>query len=143
MKICPACDTAKPLGEFYDGSGWCKRCQNSRPKPQTARRIIRTRARHRARAELVELHRDEYDDLVEFFIDVVTEEAQRLAQQPEAAEHYPDDEPVRLRPGRRLPDETPLDRIDVARCPECADHHDRGHRCRACGAAPITTRSAS
>ena len=113
---------------------------------QTLARLIDQRARRRATSELIARHQDEWDSLYARQRTFAEEEARQL-EEAAAAKHSSlgdlekvlDDkpaEPPRLMPGRRLPQQTALDRIDVARCPSCVAHHDRGHRCRACGQAP-------
>jgi hypothetical protein len=150
-KICSGCGQAKPRTEFYIAhkatatrkaklSGRCKNCEADRKQERyagqpTPGKINRNRARHRAVADLIEAHQVEFDALYEKRLCEAADEAQALAQQQAAQEHY-GDQPVRLRPGRRRQGEKPADRIDVARCPHCIRHHDRGHVCAVCGAAP-------
>lgn len=142
-KRCGKCGETKPLAEFYadkkasDGHRWwCKRCDNAAPKPQTLTRIIRNRARQRATAELIRAHAHEFRTLVERHRVEVAREARELGALPAAQAVYGASEPVRLRSGRRNRGEIAADRIDVARCPDCIKHHDRGHVCESCGAAP-------
>lgn len=143
-KPCGKCGAVKPLTDFFedrrasDGrQRWCKKCQNAQPKKANTARMVRNRARHRAIAELTRRHEAEFDDLYEQYRAEAEREAAELASSPQAAEHYKA-EPVRLRPGARQPGEKAGDRIDVARCPQCVRHHDRGHVCAKCGTAPVT-----
>lgn len=141
-KTCSKCGEAKPLAAFYANTNgthgrmpYCKKCDNARPRKVSAVRINRMRARHRAVADLIDLHEDEFETLLAIRLAEAHDEAERLAQTPEAAEHFKG-EPVRLKPGKRMPGEKVGDRIDVARCPHCVKHHDRGHVCPRCGTAP-------
>lgn len=141
-KDCPKCGETKPLGDFYphpqtrDGRHpSCKKCDNAKPRKVTAAKVNRMRARHRALADLIKFHEDEFQALLAIRLAEAREEADALAASPEAAEHY-QNEPVRLKPGKRMPGEKAGDRIDVARCPHCVRHHDRGHVCPKCGTAP-------
>lgn len=143
-KACPNCGETKPLDDFYphpqtrDGRHLrCKKCDNARPRKVTAAKVNRMRARHRALADLIKFHEDEFQALLAIRLAEAREEAEALANSPEAAEHY-QDEPVRLKPGKRMPGEKAGDRIDVARCPHCIRHHDRGHVCPKCGTAPAS-----
>lgn len=143
MKLCTKCDVEKPLTDYYPDSdakdgrrSACRRCMNA--AQATGSKVVRNRARHRAIAELVKRHEDEFSDLLSLYLHEAAQEAQALAQTPEAAAHY-SSTPVRLRPGARQPGQKPGDRIDVARCPHCVKHHDRGHVCPSCGAVPHTT----
>jgi hypothetical protein len=101
----------------------------------TAARLIDQRARRRATQTLIQVHRDEFQRLYNLHRAEAEQEAEHLATAPDAIEHYRS-EPVRLMPGRRMPDQTAGDRIDVARCAHCVTHHDRGHVCTNCGAIP-------
>lgn len=147
-KRCSKCGQDKPRSEFYVAhkatptrkeklAAKCKPCENSRERPNviTQPKINRTRARHRAVAELIERHQDEFDSLYERHLGEAAEEAEALAKESAAREHYRN-EPVRLRPGKRRSGQKAGDRIDVARCPHCIKHHDRGHVCVKCGTAP-------
>jgi len=141
-KVCPTCGETKPLDDFYphpqtrDGRHpRCKKCDNSKPRKTTAAKVNRMRARHRALADLIKFHEDEFQALLAIRLAEAQEEAVALATSPAAAEHYKN-EPVRLKPGKRMPGEKAGDRIDVARCPHCIKHHDRGHVCLKCGTAP-------
>lgn len=142
-KACTKCGVSKPLTDYYSHpstadrhSPVCKKCDSARGRATTGPKINRQRARHRAIAVLVERHEDEFRDLMDLKLAEVTEEAELLATDPAARKHYGDAEPVRLRPGRRMAGEKAGDRIDVARCPHCVKHHDRGHVCTKCGAVP-------
>lgn len=147
-KACRQCNEAKPLSEFYnrgrgrgehDVQATCKDCSKKRHGGQTGAKINRNRARHRAIAVLVERHADEFEALYERCLAEAAAEAEALAQTTDAKQHYGDGKggPVRLRPGKRLTGQKAGDRIDVARCPHCIRHHDRGHVCVKCGAAPV------
>ena len=108
-------------------------------KPTQAR-LIDQRARRRATQDLIEAHREEFDRLYWQHRHAASDEADALAAKAAEAprpDHEPHaDEPPRLMPGARKPGETPMDRLDVARCPHCIRHHDRGHVCKSCGAKP-------
>lgn len=107
-------------------------------KPTEAR-LIDQRARRRATQALIEKYRDEFGTLYEMHRRAAEVEAGVLAEV--SSEHresrHATPEPPRLMPGRRLPGEDATDRIDVARCPHCVKHHDRGHVCTKCGAHPV------
>ena len=143
MKTCQTCGIAKPLDDFYRHANTqdrrqqsCKKCDNARPRKVTDGRVVRNRARHRALADLTERHEDEYRALLALRLIEAQAEVEALAADPKAAEHYTPGEPVRLKPGKPVPGEKAGDRIDVARCPHCVKHHDRGHVCKSCGATP-------
>lgn len=126
----------------------------------TATRRIYTRARARALEDLAKLHPDDFAALFAARKAEAEQEFQRLQDAStddyaEANDHMtetgiqslatrtrggqpPSFEPVvaTLKPGPRKPGEDVTDRLDVARCPECRAHHDRGHVCKACGANP-------
>lgn len=106
-------------------------------KPTQAR-LIDQRARRRATQDLIEKYRDEFDALYWQHRNQATEEADAIARKAAEDEHLAEhgDEPARLKTGARKPGETPLDRLDVARCRFCIGYHDRGHACRSCGAVP-------
>lgn len=142
-KVCTRCGEKKPTSDFYKHpqtrdklAPHCKKCDNARSRPVTGTRINRMRARHRALADLIEMYPEEFEALLAIRLAEAKEEAEALAAEPAAKEHYQPDEPVRLKPGKRMPGETIGDRIDVARCPHCVKHHDRGHVCESCGSAP-------
>lgn len=145
-KVCSKCGESKPLDDFYArASGtpghmpYCKTCDNARERKPSSAKINRMRARHRAIADLIKFHEDEFEALLSIRLAEAMVEAEELATTPEAAKHYGNtSEPVRLRRGRRMPGQKAGDRIDVARCPHCIKHHDRGHVCVKCGAAPAT-----
>lgn len=147
-KVCSRCKQEKPRSEFYVAHkatatrkaklrNMCKDCDNSRQRhvKPTAAKVNRNRARHRAVADLIAKHQDEFEDLYAMYRVEAEEEAEALKSSDEAREHYKD-EPVRLRSGARKSGQKAGDRIDVARCPHCVRHHDRGHVCTVCGAAP-------
>ena len=92
--------------------------------------MLRNRARHRATAALIQAHADEFETLLADATDEVRAEAEALA------EHGAEGQMTRLRPGPRRRGQDVAERLDVARCPECAGHHDRGHICTNCGASP-------
>lgn len=142
MKTCRTCSKSKPLSDFYvnaksaDGRFTdCKPCHNAKPKKVTDARVARNRARHRAVADLIDRHAAEFESLLEARIREAEAEVEELSADARARKHYKD-ELVRLRPGPRLSGEKAGDRIDVARCPDCVRHHDRGHVCVKCGAQP-------
>lgn len=142
-RTCTKCDTTKPLDEFYEVVGGrdgrmahCRTCNNHRPPTPT--RAIRQRARGRAYAELVNRHRDEFEQILdEFTIAAAAEHAQ--LQQVAASTRSHDVSVPRLKPGpRRNTDSSVIDRLDVARCATCHGFHDRGHVCDTCGSHPST-----
>ena len=142
-KVCSRCKEAKPLSGFYalqsasDGyMPYCKKCDNARPRKPTGTKINRMRARHRAVADLISFHEEEFEALLAIRLAEATEEAAALEETPAAKKHYGGKEPPRLRPGPRMAGETAGDRIDVARCPHCIRHHDAGHVCANCGSIP-------
>lgn len=104
------------------------------PKP-TQRRVVRNRARGRAVTALIRRHEQEWREVYAAAVAAAEAEAEEIAQTDDAREHYAT-EPVRLKRGRRKDGQKAGDRIDVARCPHCITHHDRGHVCRECGTAP-------
>jgi hypothetical protein len=118
--------------------------ERNRHRPYTEDRAVRNRARHRAVAALVELHRDEFERLYANEMDVAVAEAARIrehvAPTPVATSSAKPREVLatRLRPGPRPAGLPFTDRIrdDVGACPRCAVHHDTGHRCPVCGAEP-------
>ena len=107
-------------------------------KPTQAR-LIDQRARRRATQALIDLHREEYRDLYERHRREATAEAASLTiaaiKEHPSSTHEPT-EPPRLMTGRRKPGQGATERIDVARCWRCVRHHDVGHVCASCGAAP-------
>lgn len=142
QKVCPTCGETKALDDFYphpqtrDGRHpRCKKCDNAKPRKTTAAKVNRMRARHRALADLIKFHEEEFQALLAIRLAEAREEADALAVDPKGAAHYKN-EPVRLKPGKRMAGEKAGDRIDVARCSHCIKHHDRGHVCTKCGAAP-------
>lgn len=139
-KVCTGCGKEKPRSEFHlrkaggnKRNPRCRDCDNSRTRTATPARVIRVRARHRAVAALIERHRTEFEELMAEATESARTEAEALAEDPAAAEHYQPDETVRLRPGPRRAGQDVTERIDVARCTNCATHHDRGHVCPNCG----------
>ena len=111
-KRCHSCEQVKPMSDFHrdasrkDGHGTrCKTCDNSRPKPQNAGRLVRTRARQRAAQLLIDAHQDEYHALYEQCLTDAAEQATRLAAATARIDATPR-EPVRLLPGRRRDGET-------------------------------------
>jgi hypothetical protein len=140
VKTCPKCQEAKSLDKFYASANgtrmtYCKKCDNARPRKATNVKVNRMRARHRAIADLIQWHPDDFQALLAIRLAEATEEAEELAATPEAKEHAAGG-PVKLKPGKRMPGEKAGDRIDVARCPHCIKSHDRGHVCASCGASP-------
>lgn len=151
---CTACGQDKPAAEFYvrnrDGRTRkicprCRDCDNTRARARTEARVFRVRARHRAIADLIDLHRVEFEALLEQHTVTVQAEAATLTAAAAAdqahghdAHHAAPDPLPRLRPGPRRPGQTVTERLDVARCAHCVKHHDRGHTCPSCGAIPMT-----
>lgn len=127
-KRCPSCGKTKPLVGFYKRSGWCKTCTNSRPKKQTSKRLIRSRARHRAYQALAKMHPDTFQQLYQECLANAEVEAEVLSVVADRA----DQAAARLRPGRRHEDEDPVDRIDTTWCVECSTYHEAGHVCPTC-----------
>lgn len=107
-------------------------------KPTQAR-LIDQRARRRATQDLIAENPERWKQLYEQHRQYATEEAEQLALAVTPNEHAPK-EPPRLMPGARKLGESAIDRIDVARCPFCVKHHDRGHRCSSCGQRPLVSR---
>lgn len=148
LRRCNRCERVKPITEFYEkGDGFrqpmCRDCDNARPRTRGIKKIVRVRARHRATAELVKRHRAEFGDLLEYFTATATEEADQLAAAMAAErQDQPEDGIPRLRPGLTRKGQSAVQRLDRARCPECTRHHDRGHACALCGAAPHQEASA-
>ena len=101
---------------------------------QSRARLIDQRARRRATQVLIERHDEEFRGLYEQYrAEAETEmEALEIVAREQSDGHTPA-HPPRLLPGRRKPRETVLDRLDVARCPDCIAYHDRGHACPRCG----------
>lgn len=141
-KPCSLCGETKPLTEFHprnDRPGKlqsrCMTCVNDHSgRPATPRKVNTRRAHERALAELKRRHRAEFDELYREYLVAVEQEAAHIeAAAPAEAKHHG---PVRLRPGPRKQGQKVTDRIDVARCPHCIGHHDRGHTCQVCGAKP-------
>ena len=148
-KKCRGCEKDLPLDEFYKNQAgkhgratYCKACDNARKRDATPKKVNRTRARHRAVKDLIAAHPDEFARYLATRLAEAETEAETLT---EAAANLPSDhdhepsakpQPVRLRSGPRKNGETVIERIDVARCGECRTHHDRGHRCPACGTSP-------
>jgi hypothetical protein len=138
--VCVACGASKPTEEFYlrraggtQRINRCRDCDNARPRKRNTGKIVRIRARHRATAELIKRHDTEFRDLLEYFTATATEEAAQIAARaPEAAAV----ETPRLRPGRPRTGQDRTQRLDLARCPHCIRHHDKGHACTKCGAIP-------
>lgn len=141
VKRCNVCGQWKPLDAFYLIKGryrraMCCDCDNTRDRTQTLTRIIRTRARHRAHAELARRHRDEFRNLLDHYTDAAECEAALIAES-ERASHAPGGIP-RLRPGQRKEGQATEDRInrlwaEVGKCRDCATHHSHGHACDTCG----------
>lgn len=103
----------------------------------TAARLIDQRARRRATQALLRAHHDEFRMLFMAERAKAEEEAGRLAsaRRTQSVQAH-SGEPPRLMSGRYKPGQESTDRIDVARCPHCVSHHDRGHVCTRCGAVP-------
>jgi len=109
---------------------------------QSVSRLVDQRARRRATQALIEMHRDEFRDLYQWHRMQAVTEARTIAEAATQKQSFhPSSEPPRLMPGRRLPGQEVVDRIDVARCPHCIKHHDRGHVCAKCGARPTTVQA--
>lgn len=161
-RYCPRCDTWKKHEGFQPSShSWCRQCVNAKPKAKTKERVIRTRARHRARGELVRRYPGEYEALVEMFTDLGWAEASELeAELPEKPNIHSDvhqvltadadihsdvhqllttEEPTPLlRSGPRAAGETAVDRLAPPKdeCGACSSAHARKHRCPICNTAP-------
>lgn len=96
--------------------------------------LIDQRARRRATQVLIERHEHEFRVLYELYReDAEAEMAVLEAKAAEGERSHTPAHPPRLMPGRRQPGQTVLDRLDVARCPECVNYHDSGHDCPRCG----------
>ena len=142
---CNVCGRDLPLAAFTRVKGkptarrrTCKKCVNGdRTQNRTPEKLLNSRARTRATAELLRLHPNEFQALLDKHRKLVQAEADRLAASPDAA-RFPDGV-VRLTPGPRMSHETVEDRIDVGRCPHCIGYHDRGHACENCGQPPAET----
>ena len=141
-RTCKKCGITQPIEEYYElrtgkngRSGHCRICNNKRPPTET--RTIAQRARNRASQALIERHRDEFEELRVLHLAQAKEELEQL--RAAAAQKRADDiELPRLKPGpKRHTDSNVIDRLDVARCPHCHEHHDRGHQCPACGELPL------
>jgi hypothetical protein len=141
---CSTCQQDKPLEEFHcdarasDGrTTTCKKCVSAKPYKPTLLRVVKTRARKRALAELARRHPDEFRVLLREHETTAMQEAEKIAADPRARRVYRgSSEPVRLRRGRPAEGETLADRIDVGRCPQCIRYHDSGHVCANCGRSP-------
>lgn len=147
---CTKCGQDKPAIEFYStgSSGklkpYCRDCDNTRPRARSLSKIVRVRARHRATAELVRRHQDEFGLLLNRYTAQALAEADGLAATTAGQQKYAGDKAaVRLRPGPRRANQGAEERIDVARCPDCIRHHDRGHVCESCGVAPQSLEKAA
>lgn len=141
-KTCTQCGQTKPMAEFYEQAGGkygreaaCRDCK-TQTRSITPNRVVRNRARHRAVAALIDRHRDEFAQLMA--AELTTAQAEHEELTAAAAERGQDDAAVaRLRPGPKRREQTSgVERLDVARCPHCIKHHDRGHVCAKCGSAP-------
>jgi hypothetical protein len=141
---CSTCHQDKPLEGFHrdarasDGrTTTCKTCVSAKPYQPTLLRVVKTRARKRALAELARRHPDEFRLLLREHETSAMQEADNIAADPRARRVYSgSSEPVRLRRGRPAQGETLADRIDVGRCPQCIRYHDSGHVCANCGRSP-------
>jgi len=140
-RTCNKCGQSKPLTEFYINGpskggrmGVCRDC-NNRARRLTAAKVIRNRATMRTYRALAQRHRDEYDRLLADELEKAR--AEHAAVQAAAAARGNDDADIaRLKPGplsQDLGETSTLERLDVARCPSCHQHHDRGHACPTCG----------
>lgn len=96
---CPHCEEMRDADEFRNG-GWCTRCQNTKPRPPNKSRILRNRARHRAKQALATKYRDEYNQLTDLFLAEAWQQADRLESDPSV--DLPDAPTVLLAPGRRF-----------------------------------------
>lgn len=148
-KVCTRCHLRKPRSAYYKHpqtrdklAPHCKECERERVRNPTQKKVNRNRARHRAIADLIDFHVEEFEALYAIRIAEAEQEAEELAESPAAKKHYGSKSagPIRLKPGKRQEGETAGDRIDVARCPSCIKHHDRGHVCPRCGASPSDPR---
>lgn len=134
-KKCPKCGETKDLTAryFYRDKNsrtgfflWCKTCVNNKPRAKTRNRIIRNRARHRAVAQLVALHPEQFQALYESARADAIEEDERISNDPEIKAQFGETTP-RLRSGRRAEGDEPKPRIDEKWCATCAAYHARGH----------------
>lgn len=134
-KDCCRCRESKPLdfdhwyrdASSYDGyQGVCRSCVNAQPKAQTTERLARSRARHRAAAALIELHREEFEQLYADCRAEALEEADRLAADPELQVIF-DGKPPRLRHGPKGRGEPSDPRVDTDWCAKCAVFHALDH----------------
>jgi hypothetical protein len=141
---CSRCHEDKPLDEFHRdarASGGrtttCKKCVSAKPYKPTLLRVVKTRARKGALAELARRHPDEFRLLLSEHETKAMQEAEKVAADPRARRvNSGGSEPVRLRRGRPAEGATLADRIDVGRCPQCIRYHDSGHVCATCGRSP-------
>lgn len=122
--------------------GLCKRHYDRERGPRHRHRedrVLVTRARNRAHAELAKRHPDEYAEILEVKLaDVRAQDAElrRVAEQI-GAEPVRDGRVLRLKSGPPADDEDVTDRIVVVpACPRCDEYHANGHRCLHCGATP-------
>lgn len=140
-KACTKCTQVKPLTEFFtnketrDGhASWCRSCNNGNRRP-TPSRLIRNRARGRAMFTLAQRHAAEFEQLLEEETTKAWAEHERVAAEA-AAMGNTDAEVARLKTGPKRREQTDVvERLDVARCPKCHEHHDAGHRCANCADA--------
>ena len=143
-KRCSKCKVSKPVKEFgkmtaaSDGRyPQCAKCRQG--KAVTTKAVLRSRARSRALRDLEQAHAGEFAVLLAFRFAEAKAEAAELAETVEGQEHFTETVP-RLTGGKRREGQTVVDRIDVARCPDCVKSHDAGHECSTCGATPADPR---
>lgn len=139
VRTCTGCGHTKDLEEFY-GAGenhtpksLCKDCDNTRARPRTSARMLRTRARNRAMARLTKLHPVEFATLVAEEQQLAEQEAELLELLAKQGNHAKPSAPVALRPGPKRAGQDITHRVDTATCRRCHTHHDRGHTCPNCG----------
>ena len=141
LKRCPHCNTVKPRTAFPgragkrrgQAGGWCRECDSQRSfeKPQTAARLIRNRAYHRAQAKLTQRYADEFKSIYETELSYATAEAEGLAAHADEL-GFPEGEAPRLRPGVNPADDDLRPRVNTDWCAECRAYHDAGHHIPAC-----------
>jgi hypothetical protein len=136
---CSMCGQTKPLVTGFYASklgrgGYAAHCTTCASKrPPSASRLVRNRARGRSFAILAERHAEEFSALLEEQTAIAQAEHEQLAAKARE-QGNPDAAVARIRPGPKRSFETSkVDRVDVARCPHCATHHDAAHECPSCG----------
>lgn len=123
-RTCSQCAKSKPASHFRrkpngDPEAACATCRDRRTR--STEKVVYNRARQRATEELIKRYAEEFAELVEAWKPFVREELERLGGPA-----------VKLRPGKKQPGQTVLDRI-MELCPTCATAHQKGHACSVCG----------